>query len=281
MPVLAGRGQPTSHHSRSPWIVDTTTPWALAHRASRTPSLARRSSRTSRSISAMRCCSAVGTPGRWPPSTSAWRTQPCHVPVGVGRNDLVPLPCQPWPVPAPSRQPRSNVVSVRTRTKRLLPWSLWLASLCCCAAGLLATLLWVRPLTLGLLAQSAAGGAGLPARLRHHRAGAGSAAAGQPDRLAVRRLGPALGAGDPLCAPVCAGRRSPVAAAGLSAHHGAPGEHLGAGGRAGHHPAVPAAARRAAALAALAAGGGRHRGRGRHVHGGRQPDPRTGMDRPH
>jgi len=49
------------------------------------------------------------------------------------------------------------VVSVRTRTKRLLAWSLWLASLCCCAAGLLATLLWVRPLTLGLLAQSAAG----------------------------------------------------------------------------------------------------------------------------
>jgi hypothetical protein len=48
-------------------------------------------------------------------------------------------------------------VSVRTRTKALLAWSLWLASLGCCAAGLLATLLWIRPLTLGLLAQSAAG----------------------------------------------------------------------------------------------------------------------------
>jgi hypothetical protein len=48
-------------------------------------------------------------------------------------------------------------VSVRTRTKALLAWSLWLASLGCCAAGLLATLLWVRPLTLGLLAQAAAG----------------------------------------------------------------------------------------------------------------------------
>jgi hypothetical protein len=32
-------GQPPSHHSRPPWIVDTTTPWALAHRASRTPSI--------------------------------------------------------------------------------------------------------------------------------------------------------------------------------------------------------------------------------------------------
>jgi hypothetical protein len=32
-------GQPPSPHSRSPWIVDTTTPWALAHRASRTPSI--------------------------------------------------------------------------------------------------------------------------------------------------------------------------------------------------------------------------------------------------
>jgi hypothetical protein len=48
-------------------------------------------------------------------------------------------------------------VSLRTRTKTLLAWSLWLATLTCCAAGLLTTLLWIRPLTLGLLAQSAAG----------------------------------------------------------------------------------------------------------------------------
>jgi hypothetical protein len=48
------------------------------------------------------------------------------------------------------------VVSVRTRTKTVLAWSLWLASLGCCAGGLLATLLWVRPLTLSLLAQRAA-----------------------------------------------------------------------------------------------------------------------------
>jgi hypothetical protein len=47
-------------------------------------------------------------------------------------------------------------VSVRTRTRTVLAWSLWLASLGCCAAGLLATLLWVRPLTLSLLAQRAA-----------------------------------------------------------------------------------------------------------------------------
>jgi hypothetical protein len=49
------------------------------------------------------------------------------------------------------------VVSLPTRTKTLLAWSLWLASFGCCAAGLLATLLGIRPLTLGLLAQSAAG----------------------------------------------------------------------------------------------------------------------------
>jgi hypothetical protein len=49
------------------------------------------------------------------------------------------------------------VVTVRTSTKTLLAWGLWLASLGCCVGGLLATLLWIRPLTLGLLAQAAAG----------------------------------------------------------------------------------------------------------------------------
>ncbi len=47
-------------------------------------------------------------------------------------------------------------MSLSTRTKTLVAWSLWLASLGCCAGGLLATLLWVRPFTLGLLAQRAA-----------------------------------------------------------------------------------------------------------------------------
>jgi hypothetical protein len=43
-------------------------------------------------------------------------------------------------------------VSVPARTKILLARSLWLATLGCCAGGLLAALLWIRPLTLGLLA---------------------------------------------------------------------------------------------------------------------------------
>jgi len=46
-------------------------------------------------------------------------------------------------------------VSVHARTKTLLAWSLWLATLGCCAAGLLAALLWIRPLTLGLLVRGA------------------------------------------------------------------------------------------------------------------------------
>jgi len=42
-------------------------------------SLARRSSRFSRSNSAIRCASAVCVPGRWPPSTSACRTHYAEV----------------------------------------------------------------------------------------------------------------------------------------------------------------------------------------------------------
>jgi hypothetical protein len=45
---------------------------------------------------------------------------------------------------------------MRARTKALLAWALWLATLGCCAGGLLAALLWIRPLTLGLLATGAA-----------------------------------------------------------------------------------------------------------------------------
>jgi len=45
---------------------------------------------------------------------------------------------------------------MRARTKALLAWALWLATLGCCTAGLLAALLWIRPLTLDLLAKGAA-----------------------------------------------------------------------------------------------------------------------------
>jgi hypothetical protein len=45
---------------------------------------------------------------------------------------------------------------VHAKTKVLLAWSLWMATLGCCAGGLLAALLWIRPLTLGLLAGGAA-----------------------------------------------------------------------------------------------------------------------------
>ena len=38
----------------------------------------------------------------------------------------------------------------------MLAWSFWLASMGCCAGGLLAALLWVRPLTPSLLAGGAA-----------------------------------------------------------------------------------------------------------------------------
>ena len=48
------------------------------------------------------------------------------------------------------------MVGVAARTQTLLAWSLWLATLACCAGGLVAALLWVRPLTAGLLV----GGAG-------------------------------------------------------------------------------------------------------------------------
>ena len=47
-------------------------------------------------------------------------------------------------------------VRMQARTRNVLAWSLWLATLVCCAGGLLAALLWIRPLTVGVLA----GGAG-------------------------------------------------------------------------------------------------------------------------
>jgi len=54
------------------------------------------------------------------------------------------------------------MVRLQPRPKTLLAWSLWLASMGCCAAGLLAALLWIRPLTLGLLAGGAAGALAFP-----------------------------------------------------------------------------------------------------------------------
>jgi hypothetical protein len=53
-------------------------------------------------------------------------------------------------------------VRVRARTKTLLAWSLWLATLVCCAGGLLAALLWIRPLTLSLLAGGASNALAFP-----------------------------------------------------------------------------------------------------------------------
>ena len=47
-------------------------------------------------------------------------------------------------------------MTLQPRTRTTLAWSLWLASMGCCAGGLLAALLWVRPLTLGTLAGGAA-----------------------------------------------------------------------------------------------------------------------------
>jgi hypothetical protein len=45
---------------------------------------------------------------------------------------------------------------MRARTKTLLAWSLWLATMGCCAAGLVVTLAVTRPLTAGVLAEGAA-----------------------------------------------------------------------------------------------------------------------------
>jgi hypothetical protein len=47
-------------------------------------------------------------------------------------------------------------LTLQPRTRTTLAWSLWLASMGCCAGGLLAALLWVRPLTLGTLTGGAA-----------------------------------------------------------------------------------------------------------------------------
>jgi hypothetical protein len=53
-------------------------------------------------------------------------------------------------------------VHVAARTKTMLDWSLWLATFACCAVGPLAALLWLRPLTPGLLATGAGAALAFP-----------------------------------------------------------------------------------------------------------------------
>jgi hypothetical protein len=54
------------------------------------------------------------------------------------------------------RPPEDQTLRTQIRTKTVLAWSLWLAALGCCAAGLLVTLAVTRPLTIGVLADGAA-----------------------------------------------------------------------------------------------------------------------------
>jgi hypothetical protein len=56
----------------------------------------------------------------------------------------------------------AGVVGVAAWTRTLVAWSLWLATLACCAGGLVAALLWVRPLTPGLLATGAGAALAFP-----------------------------------------------------------------------------------------------------------------------
>ncbi len=49
----------------------------------------------------------------------------------------------------------ATTTTTRMRSKTVLAWLGWLATLGCCAGGLLAALLWTRPLTLDTLGQVA------------------------------------------------------------------------------------------------------------------------------
>src|SRR5947209_15542494 len=74
-------------------------------------SLARRSSRTSRSNAAVRSASSVVVPRRSPRSTSAWRTQL--------RRDSAPMPsCWATRVTTPCRSPARSTASKYSRTAR-------------------------------------------------------------------------------------------------------------------------------------------------------------------
>ncbi len=46
-------------------------------------------------------------------------------------------------------------MGLRSRTRAVPAWALWLVTFGCCAAGLLVTLAVVRPLTVGVLAEGA------------------------------------------------------------------------------------------------------------------------------
>ena len=69
-------------------------------------------------------------------------------------------------------------MSVPVRARTLGAWSLWLVTVGCCAAGLVTTLIWTRPLTPAIIA-----GRRRPCPstvVRPHRAGPDAAAAGHP-----------------------------------------------------------------------------------------------------
>src|ERR671931_1297058 len=55
-----------------------------------------------------------------------------------------------------STTPEDLMVRMRSRTRTVLAWCLWLASFGCCAAGLVVALAVTRPLTVGVLADGAA-----------------------------------------------------------------------------------------------------------------------------
>jgi hypothetical protein len=54
------------------------------------------------------------------------------------------------------------MVRVRAGSRTIVAWSMWLGTFACCAGGLLAALLWVRPLTPGLLARGAGAALAFP-----------------------------------------------------------------------------------------------------------------------
>ena len=71
----------------------------------------------------------------------------------VGRNDLVPVSCQPA---LDQARPEDEPLKLQPRTRTTLAWSLWLASFGWCAAGLVMALAVRRPLTAAVLAEGAA-----------------------------------------------------------------------------------------------------------------------------
>jgi hypothetical protein len=85
---------------------------------------------------------------------------------------------------------------VQARTKTLAHLVAVAGHLGCCAGGLLAALLWIRPLTLWLLARGAGTALVIPLGYAHHRAGPYVAPADRIGWLYAAR--PALVRGHPL-----------------------------------------------------------------------------------